>query len=120
MILAGAQPAAIREQLKQMVAKHEVPALEPGAMCYMMSRQQYLSDTGQHHWHPHLMIYGPRPNGADWGSDLDGVPVYMNPQFHDSPEQFGVFMVVVDQWSDGTFVAIHKPSAAPSPDALPQ
>jgi collagenase-like PrtC family protease len=24
--------------------KKELPAMEPGAMCYMMSKQQYLSD----------------------------------------------------------------------------
>jgi hypothetical protein len=80
-------------------------------MCYMMSRDQNLGDTNGH-WHPHLMIYGPRPNSADWGSDLDGVPVYLNPQFHDSPEQFGVFMVAVDQWSDGTVIPIHKAPTA--------
>jgi hypothetical protein len=88
-----------------------VPALEPGAMCYMMSREQNLGDANGH-WHPHLMIYGPRTQSADWGSDLPGVPVYLNPQFHDSPEPLGVFMVAVDQWSDGTLVPIHKAAAA--------
>ena len=112
MILAGLPKDQIIERLKQVVAKKEVPALEPGAMCYMMSREQYLGDAGVH-WHPHLMIYGPRSNSADWGSDLAGVPVYLNEQFRDSPEPLGVFMVVVDQWSDGTPVPIHK-AAAPN------
>ena len=111
MILAGLPKDQIIERLKQIVAKKEVPALEPGAMCYMMSRDQYLGDEGVH-WHPHLMIYGPRSDSADWGADLTGVPVYLNEQFRNSPEPLGVFMVVVDQWSDGTPAPIHKAAAA--------
>ena len=110
MILAGLPKHQIIERLKQIVAKKEVPTLEPGAMCYMMSREQYLGDQGVH-WHPHIMIYGPRSDSADWGADLSGVPVYLNKQFQNSPEPLGVFMVVVDQWSDGTPVPIHKAAA---------
>ena len=33
--------------------KNELPALEPGAMAYMMSKQQYLNDRGKS-WHPHV------------------------------------------------------------------
>jgi hypothetical protein len=107
MILAGLSKDKIVERLKEVVARKEVPALEPGAMCYMMSHEQYLGDAGVH-WHPHLMIYGPRTNSADWGADLPGVPVYLNTQFQDSPEPLGVFMVVLDQWSDGTSAPIHS------------
>src|ERR1700729_685953 len=85
MILAGLPKPQIIARLKEVVAKKEVPALEPGAMCYMMSREQYLGDAGVH-WHPHLMFYGPRSDSADWGSDLPGVPVYLNTQFQNSPE----------------------------------
>jgi hypothetical protein len=111
MILAGLPKDQVIERLKQIVAKKEVPALEPGAMCYMLSHEQYLNDTGVH-WHPHLMIYGPRTDSADWGADLVGVPVYLNDQFRGSPEPLGVFMVMVDQWSDGTPAPIHKAAAA--------
>lgn len=106
MVLAGLSKPQMIERLKQVVAKKEVPALEPGAMCYMMSHEQYLGDSGVH-WHPHLMIYGPRSESADWGSDLAGVPVYLNPQFQGSPEPLGTFMIVVDHWSDGTPAPIH-------------
>ncbi|MEO7208264.1 MAG: hypothetical protein ABI356_01585 [Steroidobacteraceae bacterium] len=116
LILDGLSKAQIIERLKQVVAKKEVPALEPGAMCYMMSREQILGDAGGH-WHPHLMIYGPRSDSADWGSDLAGVPVYLNPQFQNSPEPLGTFMVVVDQWSDGTPAPIRKASVAGAKDA---
>ena len=108
MILAGMSKAQIVDRLKEMVRNKEVPALEAGAMCYMMSRDAYLGDAGGH-WHPHLMIYGPRSDAADWGSDLPGSPVLLNPQFKNSPEPLGTFMVVVDRWSDGTSAPIHGP-----------
>ena len=116
MILAGLPREKIIERVKQLVARKELPTLEPGAMCYMMSREQNLGDRGGH-WHPHLMFYGPRSDSADLGSDLPGVPVYLNPQFQNSPEPLGTFMVVVDQWSDGTSAPIHKAATAAANDA---
>jgi hypothetical protein len=106
MVLAGLSKDQIIDRLKQTVERKEVPALEPGAMCYMMSRNANLGDS-QGHWHPHLMFYGPRSDAADWGSDLPGSPVYLNPQFQNSPEPLATFMVAVDQWSDGTSAPIH-------------
>jgi hypothetical protein len=106
MILAGLPKDQVIDRLKQTVARKEVPALEPGAMCYMMSRDANLGDS-QGHWHPHLMFYGPRSEAADWGSDLPGSPVYLNPQFKNSPEPLGTFMVSVDRWSDGTSAPLH-------------
>jgi hypothetical protein len=38
------------------VDKKELPAMEPGAMCYMMSKQGYGGDSVEH-WPPHLMFY---------------------------------------------------------------
>jgi hypothetical protein len=107
MILAGASKPQIMDRLKQMSTKNEVSALEPGAMCYMMSPDQYLGDKPGH-WHPHLMFYGPRSDGADWGADLAGSPVMLNPQFQNAPEPLATLMVAVDQWSDGTSAPIHK------------
>jgi hypothetical protein len=106
MVLAGLSKSQMIERLKQVVAKNEVPVLEPGAMCYMMSREANLGDKNGH-WHPHLMFYGPRTDGTDWGADLHGSPVMLNPQFQDSPEPLATIMVAVDQWSDGTPVPIH-------------
>jgi hypothetical protein len=75
-------------------------------MCYMMSRDAYLGDEPGH-WHPHLMFYGPRSDGADWGADLSGSPVMLNPQFQNSPEPMATNMVAVDRWSDATSAPIH-------------
>jgi hypothetical protein len=106
MILAGLPKSQIMDRLTQAVAKKEVPPLEPGAMCYMMSPSANLGDsTG--HWHPHLMFYGPRSDGTDWGADLPRSPVMLNSQFQGSPEGLATLMVAVDQWSDGTSAPIH-------------
>jgi hypothetical protein len=106
MILSGMSKDKIIERLKQVIANKEVPALEPGAMCYMMSRDANLGDSNGH-WHPHLMFYGPRSDGADWGADLSGSPVMLNPQFQTSQEPLATYMVAVDRWSDGTSAPIH-------------
>ncbi len=106
MILAGLSKTQIIDRLKEAIDRKEVPALEPGAMCYMMSREGNLGDS-QGHWRSHLMFYGPRSDGADWGADLPGSPVMLNPQFQTSPEPLATFIVAVDQWSDGTSAPIH-------------
>jgi hypothetical protein len=106
MVLSGLPKTQIIDRLKEAIERKEVPALEPGAMCYMMSREANLGDS-QGRWRPHLMFYGPRSDGADWGSDLSGSPVMLNSQFQNSPEPLATFMVAVDRWSDGTSAPIH-------------
>lgn len=106
MILAGLSKTQIIDRLKQAIGKKEVPALEPGAMCYMMSREANLGDSVGH-WHPHLMFYGPKSDGADWGADFSASPVMLNSQFQTSPEPLATYMVAVDRWSDGTPAPIH-------------
>src|SRR6202163_3299255 len=54
LVLAGLSKAQIIDGIKAFEMK-ELPALEPGGMCYMMSKQGYLSDLGGH-WVPHLMF----------------------------------------------------------------
>ena len=75
-------------------------------MCYMTSREGNLGDS-QGHWQPHLTFDGRRSDGTDWGSNLPGSPVMLNPQFQTSPEPLATFMVAVDRWSDGTSGPIH-------------
>jgi hypothetical protein len=100
LVLAGLSKAQIADAIKVFVQK-ELPALQPGAMCYMMSTQGYLSDEGGH-WVPHLMLYLPQTEGSTWGADLPGSPVLLSPQFQGAPEPFTVFMIPVPTWSDGT------------------
>jgi len=105
MVLAGQSKAEIMDGMKTFV-KREMPPLEPGAMSYMMSKDQYLSDEG-HHWIAHLMFYTPLMDGSVWGADVPNSPVMLNPQFHGIPEPIDVFMVPAGMWSDGTPDPVH-------------
>jgi hypothetical protein len=102
MILAGKSKAQVIDALKAAYEKKELPPLEPGAMSYMMSKDQYLTDGGDHRWMAHLMFYTPLMDGAAWGADLPKSPVMLNPQFHGAPEPIDVFMVPAGRWSDGS------------------
>jgi hypothetical protein len=67
-------------------------------MCYMMSKQQYLSDTDMH-WHPHMMWFVSGDSASTWGANLPGAPLIAA----NVPEdRMTIFMVVVGHWSDGT------------------
>jgi hypothetical protein len=67
-------------------------------MCYMMSKQQYLSDDGMN-WHPHLMFFVAGDAAKSWGADLPGSPVMAA---DDPEERATILMVWVGKWSDGT------------------
>ena len=100
LVLAGLSKSQIIDGIKAFDLK-ELPALEAGAMCYMMSKQGYLNDSATH-WVPHLMFYVPLTDPKSWGADLPGSPVMLNPQFQGAPEPITEFMVLVPNWSDGT------------------
>ena len=101
MVLAGQSKAQIFEAMKAFV-KQGLPPLEPGAMSYMMSKEQHLNDGAHPNWMAHLMFYTPIMDGSVWGADLPHAPVMLNPQFHGEPEPINVFMVPAGWWSDGT------------------
>ena len=101
LVLAGRSKTEMSAAIKQGIEKHALPPLEPGALSFMLSKQQMLSDKGQH-WMPHLMFYFPRGEAANWGAGLAGSPTILNPQFQDSPEAISVILVALTQWSDGT------------------
>jgi hypothetical protein len=58
LILAGGSKAQMFDAIKAAIDKKELPAPESGAMCYMMSKQGYLSNRDGH-WRPHLMFFAP-------------------------------------------------------------
>ena len=60
------------EAIAAAVDKNELPAMEPGAMCYMLSKQGYLSDRDGH-WHPHLMFFVSQTDPAAWGAESAGL-----------------------------------------------
>jgi len=96
--LAGRSRLEIADALKSAFDGKELPALEAGAMSYMMSKQGYLSDDAGH-WHPHLMIFVPLTEEKTWGAGLAGAPLYESKVVED---RMTVMMIVVPKWSDGT------------------
>lgn len=99
LVLAGLSKQQILEHINAAVASKELPTPEPGAMSYMLSKEQYLSDAVGH-WYPHLMFHIPKTDGATWGANLDGSPVVMDPR--EVPEPQTIFFVPVGTWSDGS------------------
>jgi hypothetical protein len=97
LVLAGKSKQEIVEATASALDKQELPALEPGAMCYMLSRQQYLNDRGMS-WHPHVMFFVRGDAAKTWGADLPGSPVLAA---NDPEERATIFMVAVGKWSDG-------------------
>ena len=98
LILAGRTKPQMIEAIAASIEKKELPAMEPGAMCYMLSKQGYLSDRDGH-WHPHLMFFVSQADPAAWGAGLPGSPIFA---FNDTWEHLTTFLVPVRQWSDGT------------------
>jgi hypothetical protein len=104
LVLAGQSKAQMSDGIKAAFDKKELPTLEPGAMCYMLSKQGYLNDRDGH-WHPHLMFFVPQTNAQTWGANLHGSPILAS---DDPQDRLTIFMIPVAKWSDGT---------ADSPDA---
>lgn len=110
MTLAGRTDAEIADRIKTALRTKEIPPLEPGAMCYMMSKSAYLSDDGGHDM-AHVMFYVPFKDGASWGANASGSPVFGgNYWFYTAGHQadaaalppLSVLLVGVATWSDGT------------------
>jgi hypothetical protein len=104
LVLAGDSKDRILDSVRAALARNELPAPEPGAMSFMMAKDGYLSDAGEH-WHPHLMFHVPKVAGASWGANLSGSPVVLDDR--EVPEPETIFMVPVARWSDGTTAAAH-------------
>jgi len=98
LALAGKSKSEIAATAAAAIDSKELPPLEPGAMCYMMSKQQYLNDEGKA-WHPHLMFIVPGDVGKTWGANQDGSPVLAS---NDPEERATIFLVLLPKWSDGT------------------
>jgi hypothetical protein len=98
LVLAGKSPTEIAAATASALDSKELPALAPAAMCYMLSKQQYLGDRDTS-WHPHLMFFVSGNAEKSWGANLDGSPVIAA---DDPEERVTIFMVWAGKWSDGT------------------
>jgi hypothetical protein len=101
LALAGKSKVEMEESMKAEIEKGKLPALEPGAMAYMLSKQGHLNDRAGH-WLPHLMFYVPVKDAKSWGADAPGSPVLLGAHFNGAPEPVTEFIVPVPEWSDGT------------------
>ena len=96
--LAGRTPAQMNEAIAAAILRKELPPMEPGAMCYMMSKEGYGGDSVPH-WPSHLMFFYSGTDLASWGANLPGSPVI---GVSDPVEHLTQFVVIVQRWSDGT------------------
>jgi hypothetical protein len=97
-VLAGTSKSDMIARTRAAIASNRFVMPEPGAMCYMMSKQAYLSDANGH-WHPHLMFFLAHSDSAAWGANLDGSPIFAA---QGDPDPVTTFLVPVIKWSDGT------------------
>jgi hypothetical protein len=95
--LAGRTPVQINEAIAAALARKELPAMEPGAMCYMMSKEGYGGDSIPH-WPSYLMFFYSDTDPATWGANLPGSPVF---GVNDKVEHLTTFVVPIQRWSDG-------------------
>ena len=108
LLLAGRSKTEVIDALKASFAKGELPALEPGAMSYMMGKGSYLTDKGNHDL-AHVMFYT-SSDAAAWGANLPNSPVRGGLWFYGQQSKnqlkglpaINIFIVAVRNWSDGT------------------
>jgi hypothetical protein len=98
LVLAGKSKPEIAQAIKAALDSGELPALTPGSMCYMMSKEQYLNDQARN-WHPHVMFYGAGDVAKSWGANLPDSPLMA---LSDPEARVTTFMIMVHEWSDGT------------------
>jgi len=113
--LAGRTPAQMNEAIAAALAKKELPPMEPGAMCYMMSKQGYGGDAAPH-WPSHLMFFYSNLDPAIWGANLPGSPVIA---VADPTEHLTQFVIPTSKWSDGTEDLPTTPHIHPSSNRTP-
>ena len=115
MTLAGRSDAEILTRIRAALRSGEIPPLEAGAMCYMMSKSAYLQDEGDHAM-AHVMFFVPFRDGAAWGANLPGSPVMGGNYWFFTPDHaadaatlapLSVLIVGVSNWSDGTPAGMH-------------
>jgi hypothetical protein len=104
LVLAGKSKTEIFKATTSALDRKELPPLEPGAMAYMMSKQQYLGDDDMS-WHPHVMFFAAGDATKSWGADLPDSPVIAA---NDPEERVTILFVLADKWSDGTRAPVMK------------
>ena len=109
LVLRGLSKEEIITATASAIARKELPVLEPGAMCFMMSKTDYLFDQGAHTM-SHVMFYT-ADDGTSWGANLANSPIFGVSFWSASPDSYPrlktfprifVSLIAADKWSDGT------------------
>lgn len=96
--LAGLSKADMMAKTKAEIAANTYSLPGPGAMSFMMSKEQRLTDQNNH-WHPHLMFFVANAKDGTWGENAAGSPVMTGVSGSDP---ITTFVVPLSKWSDGT------------------
>lgn len=99
LVIAGRSRTQMFDAIAKAIDNKELPAAEPGAMSFMLSKQGYLGDKAGGPWLPHLMFFAQETDSKAWGADVPGSPIIT---FQNHEERLTVFLIPVRRWSDGT------------------
>jgi len=100
--IAGATTAELKARIRNAYDEKRFTAPADGAMAYMLSPQQHLSDDADPHWMPHLMFYYARTITAPMvGAGGFTAPV-IDATAGDPDAPVQVFFIPVRVWADGT------------------
>jgi hypothetical protein len=89
LVMAGKSKTEIVAATATPLDKKELPAVESGAMCHLMSKRQHLIDQDKS-WHPHLMFFVPGDAAKTWGANLPGSPIMAA---NDPEERVTIYMM---------------------------
>jgi hypothetical protein len=95
--LSGASPAEMTARTTKAYADKRFSTPAPGAMAYMLSPKQHLSDADPR-WMPHLMFFYDRSLNASTFGAGDTAPIIGG----DQPAPVHVVLIPTRAWSDGT------------------
>jgi hypothetical protein len=103
--LAGATPAELKARVKKAYAEKRFTMPAAGAMAYMLSPKQHLSDADPH-WLPHLMFYYDGAlKATTFGAGGMTAPI-IDASVGDPNGPVQVIFIPTHAWSDGT-PAVH-------------
>jgi hypothetical protein len=98
LALKGQSLEQVNDSIAEALARKELPPMEAGAMCYMMSKEGYGGDVAPH-WPSHLMFFYSDVDPAIWGANVPGSPIIA---VADPLEHLTQFVITAPRWSDGT------------------
>jgi hypothetical protein len=107
--LAGATPAELNARIKKAYAEKRFTMPAAGAMAYMLSPKQHLSDADPH-WMPHLMFYYDRLlKATTFGAGGMTAPI-IDASAGDPNGPVQVLYIPTRTWSDGTLAVQAAPA----------